>query len=219
MTDAPLTPDEADAALAAEYVIGLQDAAERAMTAVRVQNDPGFARLVTAWEIRLQTLNDEYAPVRAPKLLPTIEARLFPRPGRRGLGGALWQWLAGAGVGALLVLGTLATLAPPSAGVVAVLATANAQLAFEVRYSSNKLAVTRVAGPPAVAGRVHEIWLIVPGAAPVSLGVVVDAPLVIDYPRPPEGWALAVSIEPEGGSTYGTPTGPVILSAVIGADA
>jgi anti-sigma-K factor RskA len=42
---------------------------------------------------------------------------------------------------------------------------------------------------------------------------------MVAYPRPPEGWTLAVSIEPEGGSPYGTPTGPVILSAVIGADA
>ncbi|OYW52375.1 MAG: hypothetical protein B7Z31_12750 [Rhodobacterales bacterium 12-65-15] len=62
----------------------------------------------------------------------------------------------------------------------------------------------------------HEVWLIAPDAAPVSLGTVADAPISVTYPRPPEGWQIAVSIEPEGGSPYGTPTGPVILTTVIG---
>ncbi|NJS39667.1 MAG: hypothetical protein HC783_12365 [Rhodobacteraceae bacterium] len=67
-------------------------------------------------------------------------------------------------------------------------------------------------------GRVHELWLIAPGAAPVSLGLL-DAPeLMVAYPRPPEGWTLAVSIEPAGGSPIGTPTGPVILTAEVGTD-
>lgn len=217
MTDTPLTKHEADEAEAAEYVLGLQDAAERAATLARISSDGAFAERITAWETRLSDLNDGYAPARAPKLLPRLEARLFPRPARAGFG--LMRWLAGAGVAAALVLVTLATLVPPRSDLIAVLATPDARLAFEVRHAGATLEVTRTAGPPAVAGRVHEIWLIAPDAAPVSLGVLADQPLVIDYPRPPEGWSLAVSIEPEGGSRYGTPTGPVILSAVIGADA
>jgi len=223
MKDAPMTPEDADDAEAAEYVVGLQDQAERAATAARIQKDPGFAARVVAWETRLQGLNDAYAGAPAPTLLPAIEARLFPTPARNKGRGGLWQWLAGAGVAAVLVLVAMATLMPPGSGpalpgsdLVAVLATEDARLAFGVRQAGDELAVTRIAGPPAVAGRVHEVWLIAPDAAPVSLGLVVDGPLTVTYPRPPEGWTLAVSIEPEGGSTYGTPTGPVILSAVIG---
>ena len=56
-----------------------------------------------------------------------------------------------------------------------------------------------------------------PGAAPVSLGLLADAPLAVDYPVPPRGWTFAVSIEPAGGSPTGAPTGPVILAVEIGA--
>ncbi|TAG29880.1 MAG: anti-sigma factor, partial [Rhodobacterales bacterium] len=79
MTDAPLTPREADDAEAAEYVLGVQDLAERSATEARIKRDPEFAALVTAWETRLEGLNDGFDPVPAPDLLPAIEARLFPR--------------------------------------------------------------------------------------------------------------------------------------------
>jgi len=210
----PLTKVEADEAEAAEYVLGLQDAADRAATQARVSSDGAFAQRVFAWETRLQDLNDGYAPATSPRMLPKLEARLFPRPRRAGLG--VLRWLAGAGVAAALVLVTLATLVPPRSDLIAVLATSDARLVLEVRHAGSELAVTRTVGPPAVAGRVHEIWLIAPDAAPVSLGLLAEAPLVVAYPRPPDGWGLAVSIEPEGGSRYGTPTGPVILRAVIG---
>ncbi len=222
MTDAPLTPREADDAEAAEYVLGVQDLAERSTTEARIKRDPDFAALVTAWETRLESLNEAFDPAPAPDLMPAIEARLFPvaakpsAPARAR--SALWRWLSGAAVAAAVVLVGLAMLAPPQADLVAVLSTADARLTYEVRHFGNELQVTRVAGVPAVAGRVHELWLIAPGAAPVSLGLL-DAPeLMVAYPRPPEGWTLAVSIEPEGGSPIGTPTGPVILAAAVGAD-
>lgn len=235
MTDAPNRPEDADDMTAAEYVIGLQDQADRAATAARIGNDPAFADLVQAWEVRLHPLSDDYGEVAAPPLLPAIEARLFPKAARGarargraggragGRVGGRWQWFAGAGVAAVLFLVAMATLAPPGSGpglpksdLVATLASEDGRLAFEVRQSGDELAITRVAGPPAVAGRVHEVWLIAPDAAPVSLGTVADAPISVAYPRPPEGWQIAVSIEPEGGSPYGTPTGPVILTTVIG---
>lgn len=50
MTDAPLTPRDADDAEAAEYVLGVQDLAERSATAARIKRDPAFAELVAAWE-------------------------------------------------------------------------------------------------------------------------------------------------------------------------
>lgn len=110
---------------------------------------------------------------------------------------------------------SVATLVPPKPALVAVLATADARLAYEVRHFGGELQVTRVAGVPAVAGQVHELWVIAPGAAPVSLGLLDDPQLVVTYPRPPAGWTLAVSIEPAGGSQTGAPTGPVILAAEI----
>ncbi len=216
MTDAPLTPREAEEAFAAEYVLGVLDAAERAEAEARIRRDAGFAALVADWEARMSGLNDGFDPVPAPNLLPRIEARLFPRaaPARRF---GILGWLSGAVAATALTLATVTILAPPRPELVATLATADHRLAYSVTHFGDSLQVTRVEGVPAVKGQVHELWVIAPGAAPVSLGLLQDRPLVVTYPRPPAGFVLAVSIEPEGGSPTGAPTGPVILTAEIGA--
>lgn len=218
MTDASLTPREEDDALAAEYVLGVLDLAERAKAEVRLKQDAGFAARVADWEVKLGGLNDGFAEAPAPNLLPQIEARLFPKApaptARRGFG---FAWLSGALVAAVLALATIATLAPPRPELVAQLATADNRLAYRVTHFGDMLQITRVAGVPAVPGQVHELWIIAPNANPVSLGLLQDRPLVISYPTPPAGFTFAVSIEPEGGSPTGQPTGPVILTATVGA--
>lgn len=215
MTDAPLTPREEDVALAAEYVLGVLDLAERARVEVRLKRDPAFAELVAEWEARLSGLNEGFAEAPAPNLLPQIEARLFPKPAKRGRGGLL-GWLGGATVAAVLALASIATLAPPRPELVATLATADNRLAYAVTHFGETLQVTRVAGVPAVPGQVHELWIIAPDAAPVSLGLLEDKPLLVTYPTPPAGYTLAVTVEPEGGAPNGVATGPVILSATVG---
>lgn len=68
------------------------------------------------------------------------------------------------------------------------------------------------------AGRATELWLIPPGAKPVALGVFrPDAPVRVTLPENlvaslDARAALAVSIEPPGGSPTGQPTGPVVAS-------
>lgn len=215
MTDAPLTPREADDALAAEYVLGVLDLAERSAVETRLKREPGFAALVADWEQKLSGLNDGFDEAPAPNLLPKIEARLFPKaPTRRsrfGLG-----WLSGALVATVLALASIATLAPPRPELVAALATADNRLAYRVTHFGDTLQITRVAGGAAVTGQVHELWIIAPGANPLSLGLLEDKPLILTYPTPPEGYTFAVSVEPAGGSPIGAPTGPVILTAVVG---
>lgn len=223
MTDAPLTPEETDDALAAEYVLGVLSLSERAEAEARLKRDTGFAARVTAWESRMAGLNDGFDETPAPDLLPKIEARLFPQaarlaPARRGFG-LNFGWLSGAAIAAVLALATVATLAPPRTERLVTLATADQRLAYDVSTFGDTLRVTRVAGVPAVAGQVHQLWLIAPGESPVSVGLLGDQPLSVTYPVPPEGYVFAVSVEPEGGSPTGLPTGPVILTAIVGADA
>ena len=216
MTDAPLTPEELDEALAAEFVLGVLDPTERAMAEQRIKREPGFAGLVAAWETRMDGLNDDFAAAAAPNLMPAIEARLFPTPKRKGRLAQAMSWFAGAAVAALLALVVIAVVAPPKSVLVATLATADNRLAYEVAQVGTTLKVTRVAGRGAAPGLDHELWLIAPGKAPASLGLLEETPLFIDQPVPPAGWVLAVSLEPEGGSTSGLPSGPVILTAEIG---
>jgi len=216
MSDTSLPEDDA---LAAEYVLGALDLSERAVTEARLKSDAGFAALVSDWQNRLSGLNDDYAEAPAPNLLPQIEARLFPqaaKPARNWFG-----WLAGAAIAAAVALVfVLPQNTPAPAQLVATLAADPASdiadLIYEARYGDGALTVTRVAGAAAAAGSVHQLWIIAPDAAPVSLGLLDSTALTLTYPAPTPGWTLAVSVEPAGGSTTGAPTGPVIMAAQIG---
>ena len=220
MTDAPLPPHEAEDALAAEFVLGVLDLTERTEAEARIKRDPGFSARVVEWEGRLADLNDGFDPAPAPDLLPKIEARLFPKaPARKARFGLNFGWLSGALVAGVLALASITVLAPPRPELVATLATADNRLAYAVTHFGETLQVTRVAGVPAVTGQVHELWIIAPDTAPLSLGLLEDKPLVVTYPTPPEGYVFAVTVEPEGGAPGGQPTGPVILTAKVGGNA
>ena len=201
--------DTQDDDFAAEYVLGVLDLSERAAAEARMKSDASFAALVNDWQNRFSGLNDDYAETPAPNLLPQIEARLFPAPAKPARN--WFGWLAGAGaVAALLVV---FALPQPQAPLLATI-TGDA-LSYEARYDGTELTLQRVAGTEAPAGQVHELWIIAPGAAPVSLGLLADADLTVTT-KAPKGWTLAISLEPAGGSPTGAPTGPVLAAIEIG---
>lgn len=213
--DTPIDPRDADDILAAEYVLGVQSLPDRMATEARMKSDTAFAARVTAWQERLSALNDAYPDAAPPPdMLDRIEGRLFPAPApkpsvlRRFAG-----WIGGAVTAAALIL-AVALFLPPAPALVAVMG--DGALRFEARFDDGELTVTRVAGNAAPDGQSQELWLIAPDAAPVSLGLLADAPLSVPYPEVPAGWTLAVSVEPAGGSPTGAPTGPVVAAGVIG---
>jgi anti-sigma-K factor RskA len=76
------------------------------------------------------------------------------------------------------------------------------------------------AGATAQSGKSYELWALPDsGAAPVSLGVIpavgeIDRELTDAQRAALRGASkVAVSLEPEGGSTTGAPTGPVLFVA------
>jgi len=214
-SEPPLSPLDADDALAAEYVLGVLSLAERSAVEARLKNDSAFVARVAAWENRLSPLNDDYAEVPAPDLMPRIEARLFPvaeKPARRPLFG----WLSGAATAAAIAIAAVVMFTPPAPPpVVATLGEADASLRFEARFDGQALTVTRVAGTAAPQGQVQQLWIIAPDAAPVSLGLLEGESIAVPYPAAPAGWTLAVSVEPAGGSPTGAPTGPVVAAGLI----
>ncbi|MDR7126609.1 anti-sigma factor [Pseudotabrizicola sp. 4114] len=214
MTDTPLTPLEEDDALAAEYVLGVLPLPERLAVEARLKTDMDLAARVSVWVAHFAPLNEAYASVPVPPdLLPKIESRLFPKAS--ALRGGWRLWLAGT-VTAVVGVGVFMLMPPTAPGaVIASLGDGGSALVYEARHDGSHLLVTRVAGTPAPEGQTHELWVIAPGAAPVSLGLLGTDPLDVEYPRPPAGWVLAVSVEPAGGSPTGAPTGPVILTAEL----
>lgn len=220
MTDARLSPDEIDDSFAAEFVLGVLSDTERAEATARARREPEFAALISAWEFRLGGMNAEFAEMAAPNLMPAIEARLFPSAARpkvqQARPGGVFGWLSGALTAVALVVGVVAFVIPLRLQPVVTLATDSGGLMYDIRQFGDWMRVTRTAGLPADAGLVHELWLIAPGADPVSLGLLKDVSVLIDRPAPAVGWTFAVSVEPAGGSKTGRPTGPVILLAEIG---
>jgi anti-sigma-K factor RskA len=70
----------------------------------------------------------------------------------------------------------------------------------------------------APAGRSLELWYVGAGQAPKTLGLVGGAAKALVLPAGADSLAagtFAVSVEPEGGSPTGQPTGPVVYSGTL----
>jgi anti-sigma-K factor RskA len=222
---------------AAEYALGVQDAAQRRRSQARIEADPAFAAQVAAWERRLGGLFDGIAPVAPPAhIWPRIRSRLG-WPAVEGAHGGLWNsvgfWRAAAAAAlvaatALAVLNTVREV-PPEVTPTA-LARAVTTLSFDdgtpaylatLDTGSGAILLVPVPRGPDPQGRVPELWLIPAGEGPRSLGVVatdeartITVPVELRRAMTP-GSTLAISLEPEGGSPEAVPTGPIVAQGSI----
>ncbi len=225
----------------AEYVLGVLDADARAAVAHEVQTTEAAASAVALWQQRLMPLTEEVAQVEPPAYVWArihhalhLNAPARGRP-RQGLWNnlPLWHWLgigASAVAVALLVVVTIPRTAPPaptstaSPGyMVATIQQDNGVIGWTATMDpKNARMVVVPASPTAFArGRAPELWLIPPGAKPISVGMITpDKPTTLTLDPAlvaqlgPKA-ALAVSVEPIGGSPTGQPTGPVIAKGAI----
>jgi anti-sigma-K factor RskA len=222
---------EGDDLLAAEYVLGVLSAQERQSAAQRVETDAAFARLVDSWEMRLSPLAAGYGEVEAPasvkaaldrRLFASTEAAAATRPGIWS-SLAFWRTIAVAACAALaLYIAAPLFTSPvqqPQTRLVASLAADGSDVKYIAIYDAAQHAIdlSHVAGTRA-AGKDFELWMIEGKNLPVSMGVIPAGPTA-QVPVPPaaqeklaQGAVLAVSLEPEGGSPTGQPTGPVVAA-------
>jgi anti-sigma-K factor RskA len=229
--DAPLTPEEADDALAAEYVLRLLDPEEEAAVRARAARDPAFAALVEHWRSHFAAWDDRFeAAAPPPALWARIERRLFPLSEaldgarfRRSL--AVWRGVAAAAAAAAVLFAVLALVPddPPAAPARLVAALDALEPQQEAAFlallepETRRLHITRTAGTPD-PGRSFELWLVEEDTPPVSLGLLPEEDVAqIALPaalleRVAAGVVLAVSDEPAGGSPTGAPTGPVLAA-------
>jgi anti-sigma-K factor RskA len=227
----------------AEYVLGVLDADARAAVAREVETTSEAATAVSLWQRRLLPMAegiDAVAP--APYVWARIHdalqldapARVQPR---KGLWDnlQLWHWLgigASAVAVALLVVVALPRLTPtptPTLASVGYMASTIQQDNGTTGWTATMdLAHARMvvvpATPQALAqDRSPELWLIPAGQKPISVGIIArDRPTTIALDpamlaRLGPTAALAVSVEPAGGSPTGQPTGPVIAKGAISA--
>lgn len=220
-------PDDGDGddILAAEFALGVLPPAEHAALALRAETDPAFARLVAGWQDRLLPLAEGFATTDlSPAVKRALDLRLFGSAPERGLWRSLAQWrgLAAAAALAFLLAVTLPWLMPPDPDtrLVASLTPAASDVHYMAVYDPGDGAVglSHLSGNPD-AGRDFELWVIAPDSAPVSLGVIpagaATAHLALDDRTRAliaAGAQLAISLEPQGGSPTGLPTGAVLAA-------
>ena len=111
----------------------------------------------------------------------------------------------------------------PDQTLVAVLAGADAKpvLIATADRAGRNLRIKAVAPVDIAADRALQLWALPAGGSPRSLGLIAPSGIVqIALSGPAETAlaqvpALAVSLEPKGGSPTGLPTGPVLYSGPI----
>ena len=225
-------PEDREGA-AAEYVLGTLDGAEREDIEHALREDSELANLITGWERRLIPLALALEPVAAPpylrgKVMAAISGRdeasnvvaLHARANR-------WRRAAIAAWAIAAALAGVMLFRPPEipegTRYVAVLQSEGPGPAFiaSVDLASGVISVRPVSATTP-AGKSYELWALGAGRdKPQSLGVI-----AADF-RIPAGnlgkvdsaalgeTTFAVSLEPEGGSPTGQPTGPVMFTGKL----
>lgn len=224
-----------DDILAAEYVVGVLEGDERREVAARIERDRDFARLVDQWEVRLSPLSSAYPEAAVPESVKTaIDKRLFGEAAKTSSAKAspaaslwsslaFWRGLSALAVAAAVAIAIAAFVAPASdesaQRFVASLAPQQSDVHYFVVYDAR----THEVGLSHVTGarpddHDFELWMIVEGREPVSLGVI-PVGQSVHLPVKPAmganigaGAVFAISLEPPGGSPTGQPTGPVVAA-------
>lgn len=220
-----------DDILAAEYVVGALSAEERRAVAARIESDGEFARLVERWEDNLAPMQDGFEPVDPPaSVKQRLDERLFARSaGAQAARGGLWHSLAfwrGLAAAAVLAVAVLAAQPflieqpePQASRLVASLAPRESDVHYFVVYDARTadIGLSHVTGERET-GRDFELWVVEGELPPVSLGVIPAGStvhLAVDQAlreKIEQGAVFAISLEPQGGSPTGQPTGPVVAA-------
>ena len=221
----------------AEYVLGVLESDERAAVEREIATSRTAAAAEAQWRERLLPLAEQVTPQAPPeRVWRRIRAALEFDAARSGAGFwdnlRLWHWLT-LGSGALLAAACAALLfiiihrpaAPAIPYMAATITEHNGQVGWTATMDISQARMVVVpAAPQAVQpGRTPELWLIPAGGRPIAVGLIsTHAPITLALStglvaRLGPTARLAVSIEPQGGSPTGQPTGPVVAAGPIGA--
>ncbi|HEX6705087.1 MAG TPA: anti-sigma factor [Albitalea sp.] len=226
-------PELADR-LAADYVAGtLRGPARRRFEAL-LPAHPLLRTAVRDWQTRLVPLTVSVQPEKPPaRVWERIEARIGgakPAPVEKaGWWGrlALWRSLAAVASVATLSLAVLLASPGPAQPPIVVVLNSTGETAggaivpatFVASISGDGRAVVTkpLVDVSLQADRALELWAVPPQGAPRSLGLIsAQGTTIVKKGKVLENTsALAVSLEPPGGSPTGAPTGPVLWAGKL----
>jgi len=206
-------------ALAAEYVLGTLHGGARRRFETWMLESPRVRRQVWYWERRFQSLNRGIVERRPPA---AVWRRVHARIARPRSVARAWWWPVGSVLAASLVLALILLWpsAPAPQQFVGVIQNSQAQPLWVLRTvtddSHRQLSLQGVNVEP-VDGKDFELWLLPRSGAAISVGLLPAgggqrtaslSERQLEVLR--RSRALAVSLEPAGGSPSGQPTGPVL---------
>lgn len=206
--------------LAGEYVLGTLAGDDRVQFEARLTLDAAAARAVAAWALRLQPMADAVTPEIPPAALwqkIVSEVGLPQKPSRRA-----WIALAAAAAAVVAALFITNLLRQPTVIGIAQLVRQDGGTAFTVSVLEDREQLLVQAGAvDQLQNQSYELWAVPASGTPVSLGLInASGETESDVPRDKRGLlesgvTLAVSLEPEGGSPSGAPTGPVLFTGAL----
>ena len=212
-------------ALAVDFILGAMRGAARRRFQQLIMAKPAVRQTVWRWEQHLNPLAESL-----PATLPNqrvwqhiqqrlgwagpqiVELRSTRRP--------VWVGLAPAASLLLAVVMLRPMFISPPQQEIAVFQTSDAKAWWLVSKADRKLTVKATTAVGEKQLNDYQLWMLpANGAAPVSLGLLPQqGEQILDWPAAADGItiaALAVSLEPRGGSPTGAPTGPVLFTAEI----
>ena len=216
--------------LAGEYVLGLLRGAARRRFERLLTEDARLRAEITAWEEKFAAWNRGLQPLSPPasvwrRLQSRIEAEARPAKIPR-----LKSWWSGAvAVAAVLMLvigiflGRSVLAPPPTPTYLAVMSTAQGQPRWliTVHPQARRVDMQALADNTPPPGKSYELWMLPGNGKPIAMGLMnssgsageaVSGEVVAAIVS---AKGLAISVEPEGGSPTGQPTGPVVYVAPL----
>lgn len=215
-------------ALASEYVLGTLRGRARSRFEAIARRDPEVAAIVRRWENEITPLAERVAPVEPPqRVWRGIEARIGAGRARAGVWNSVFFWRTFAAALTLVLLVTLVGVAPRRHAeepmMVAVLSANDAApRAVVMQPAPDQLRVRVVKPWGNMQGQSLELWALPKEGPPRSLGLLANASDRETLIRMPGGSlhdvkALAVTMEPVGGSPTKQPTGSPVCSGAVAA--
>jgi anti-sigma-K factor RskA len=215
--------------LAGEYVLGLLRGAARRRFERLAMGSRSLTAAVTAWEGRFAAWALRLEPVEPPgylewRLLGRVRAESRARGERPH--NRFWRTWAVAATVVLAIVVVTQRLTPPAEvkpAEFALMSDAKGTPLWliSVHPEANRVDMKALMPNPAPAGKSYELWMIPDGGKPVPMGLMNGSGLASEtvssalLGRLAQAKALAISLEPQGGSPTGQPTGPVLWVAPL----
>lgn len=211
-------------ALAADYAIGLMPPTARKRFEHLLQDDAPLRAELARWNTHLSQLTESLLEQPVPDhVWQAIVARIEPQtlhvPARR----PFWSWVRLSALACSLLIALTVGLLynRDSVQYKATLLSGTAQPGLSIEAHSDYLKVRPLELAAVDGGRSLELWAIPVEGKPVSLGLIPrdgDGRITLSQSqqqliRIPV--VLAVSLEPQGGSPTGQPTGPVLYQGPL----